>query len=150
MMDDEIARRILRLSPEARALFFEAQRRGEETEFMVPPDELLVDLEQRMAALSPEDLSEFVGLHEALVRRGREEAVRLEAEALESEGFLKLIERTKEVDRRAGRPVNEKLTTGEAVARLKEAGELDSLTEAYYEAVKHEIVWVTKKTDEED
>src|SRR5215218_1108644 len=69
MMDDEIAGRIERLSPEARALFWEVVRGGEETEFRVPPDELVVDLHQRMAGLLLQDRVEFVDLFRAIKRQ---------------------------------------------------------------------------------
>jgi hypothetical protein len=40
-MDKEIRERIERLSPEARALFWEVEQQGEEAEFEVPADELV-------------------------------------------------------------------------------------------------------------
>jgi len=73
MMDDEIAGRIERLSPEARALFWEIQRREEETEFRVPPDKLVANLHQRMAGLPPQDKREFVDLFRAIKRQAHEE-----------------------------------------------------------------------------
>jgi hypothetical protein len=66
MMDDEIAGRIERLSPEARTLFWEVVRGGEETEFNIPPDELVVNLHQRMASLPLQDRVEFVDLFRAI------------------------------------------------------------------------------------
>jgi hypothetical protein len=103
-MDDEIADRIEGLSPEARALFWEVQRRAEESEFRVPPNELVVNLRQRMAGLPPQDLSEFVDLFRAIKHKADKEGLRLEAEELEAEGFMMLIARAKELDRQAGRP----------------------------------------------
>jgi hypothetical protein len=47
-MDKEIRERIERLSPEARALFWEVEQQGEEAEFEVPADELVDKLHQRM------------------------------------------------------------------------------------------------------
>jgi hypothetical protein len=148
MMDDEIAGRIERLSPEARALFWEIQRREEETEFRVPPDKLVANLHQRMAELPPEDQAEFVGLFRVIRREADEEGQRLETEALEAEGFVRLIERAKELDRQAGRPVKEDMTTGEAIGRLEEAGELGTLERAYFDAIKDEIIWVPEEPDE--
>jgi hypothetical protein len=147
-MDDEIADRIERLSPEARALFWELQRRGEESEFRVPPDELVVNLRQRMAGLPPQDLSELVDLYRAIKRRAREEGLKLEAEGLEAEGFMKLIARAKELDRRAGRPVNEAMTLEEAVPKLEAAGELGLLEREYLKSVRGELVWVPVDEDE--
>ena len=147
-MDDEIADRIERLSSEARALFWEVQRRGEESEFRVPADELVPNLHQRMAHLPPQDLSEFVDLFRAIKRKADDEGLRLEAEGLEAEGFMKLIARAKELDRQAGRPVKEDMTTGEAIGRLEEAGELDTLERAYFDAIKDEIIWVPEEPDE--
>ena len=66
-MDDEIAGRIERLSPEARALFWEVVRRGEETEFRVPPDELVVNLHQRMASLPLQDRAHALGWGEVFL-----------------------------------------------------------------------------------
>jgi NADH:ubiquinone oxidoreductase subunit C len=122
-MNDEIAGRIERLSPEARALFTEVEQREEEWEFSVPPDELVVDLRQRMAELPPEDQREFIDLFRVIARDAHEERNRLEGEALQAEGFVKLIERAQELDRQAGRPVREDMTLGEALARLEEAGQ---------------------------
>ena len=119
-MNDEIAGRMARLSPEARALFIEAERQGEEWEFSAPPDELIVDLHQRVAELSPQDRHEFVDLFRAIARDADEEHLRLEAEAVQAEGFAKLIERAQELDRQAGRPVKEDMTLGEALARLEQ------------------------------
>jgi hypothetical protein len=148
MMDDEIAGRIERLSPEARALFWEVQRRGEETKFRVPPDESVVNLHQRMADLPPQDRVEFVDVFRVIARKAHEEGYRLEAEALQAEGYAKLIERAQELDREAGRPVNEDMTTGEAIARLEEAGELGALERAHFDAIKDEIIWVPEEPDE--
>jgi hypothetical protein len=121
MMDDEILDRIERLSPEARALFWEVTRRGEETEFRVPPDELVVDLHQRMAELAPRDRVEFIDVFRAIRRRAREEGLQQKAEAAQAEGFTKLIKRAQALDRQAGRPIKEDMTLGEALARLEEA-----------------------------
>jgi hypothetical protein len=120
-MDDEIAGRVERLSPEARALFWEAQRRGEETEFRVPPDELVVNLHQRMAELAPRDRVEFVDVFRAVARAADKERKRLAAELLEIETFANIIERAQELDRQAGRPIKQDMTLGEALARLEEA-----------------------------
>jgi hypothetical protein len=70
----------------------------------VPPDELVVNLRQRMAGLPPQDLSEFVDLFRAIKHKADKEGLRLEAEELEAEGFMMLIARAKELDRQAGRP----------------------------------------------
>jgi hypothetical protein len=148
-MDDEIAARIERLSPEARALFWEIEKRGEETGFKVPPDELVVNLHQRMAELAPEDLVEFVQLYGVIGRKFQEEGLRLEAEALKHEGYRKLIERAQELDRQAGRLVKEDMTTGEAIARLEEAAELGTLERAHFDATKNEIIWVPVEPDED-
>jgi hypothetical protein len=121
MMDDEIAGRIERLSPEARALFWEVVRRGEETEFSVPPDELVVNLHQRMTGLPLQDRVEFVDLFGAIKCQAHEEGLQLEAEAAEAEGFIKLIKRAQALDRQAGRPIKEDMSLGEALARLEEA-----------------------------
>jgi hypothetical protein len=121
MMDDEIAGRIERLSPEARALFWEVVRGGEETEFRVPPDELVVNLHQRMVGLPLQDRVEFVDLFRAIKRQAHEEGLQLEAEAVQAEGFMKLIKRAQELERRAGRSIKQDMTLGEALARLEEA-----------------------------
>ena len=103
-MDDEIAGRIERLSPEARALFWEVQRRGEETEFRVPPDELVVNLHQRMAGLPPQDRVEFVDVFRAVARAAGEKRKRLADELLEIETFANIIERAQGLDRQASAP----------------------------------------------
>jgi hypothetical protein len=147
-MDNEIAGRIESLSSEAPALFWEIERRGEETKFKVPPDELVANLHQRMAGLPPQDQPEFVDLFRAITRKAHEEGLRLEAEGLKHEGFMKLIARAQELDRRAGRPVNEDMNLKEAIPKLEAAGELSLLEREYYEAVKHELVWVPVDEDE--
>jgi hypothetical protein len=141
-MDDEIADRIERLSPEARALFWELQRRGEETEFKVPPDELVVNLRQRMASLPPQDQPEFIDIFRVIAHQAHEKALQLEAEAVQAEGFAKLIRRAQELDRRAGRPANEAMTLEEAVPKLEAAGELGVLEREYLKSVWGELVWV--------
>jgi hypothetical protein len=40
------------------------------------------------------------------------------------------------------------MTTGEAIGRLEEAGELSLLEREYFEAWKHELVWVPVDEDE--
>jgi len=42
-------------------------------------------------------------------------------EAVRAEGFIKLIKRAQELERRAGRPIKQDMTLGEALARLEEA-----------------------------
>ena len=101
-----------------------------------------------MTELPPEDQAEFVGLFRVIRREADEEGQRLETEALEAEGFVRLIERAKELDRQAGRPVKEDMTTGEAIGRLEEAGELGTLERAYFDAIKDEIIWVPEEPDE--
>jgi hypothetical protein len=147
-MDDEIADRIEKLSPEARALFWEVERRGEEAEFKVPADELVANLHQRMASLPPQDRSEFVDVFHAIARQAEEEGLRLQAEGVKHEGFAKLIERAQELDRHAGRPVNEAMTLEEAVPKLEEAGELGLLEREYLKSVWGELVWVPVDEDE--
>jgi len=148
MMDDEIADRIERLSPEARALFWELQRRGEETEFRVPPDELVVDLHQRMAGLLLQDQPEFIDIFRVIAHQAHEKGLQLEAEAVQAEGFAKLIRRAQELDRRAGHPVNEAMTLEEAVPKLEAAGELGVLEREYLKSVWGELVWVPVDEDE--
>ena len=139
-MDDEIAGRIERLSPEARALFWEVERRGEEAEFKVPMDELVVDLHERMEDLPPQDQQEFVDLFLAIGRQAHEEGLRRGAEGVKHGGFMEIIERARELDRRAGRPVNEAMTLKEAVPKLEAAGELDLLEREYLKSVWHDVV----------
>jgi hypothetical protein len=98
MMDDEIAGRIERLSPE-----------------------LVVNLHQRMAGLLLQDRVEFVDLFRAIKCQAHTEGLQLEVEAVQAEGFKKLIERAQALDRQAGRPIKEDMTLGEALARLEEA-----------------------------
>ena len=81
-MDKEIRERIERLSPEARALFWEVEQQGEEAEFEVPADELVDKLHQRMLELPPEDQVEFVELFRAIGRKAHEEGLRLEVEGI--------------------------------------------------------------------
>ena len=78
-MDDEIEARVERLSPEAQALFWEIEWRGEKTEFRVPPDELVVNLHQRMAELPSQDQPEFIDLFRAIAQESREKGERLSA-----------------------------------------------------------------------
>jgi hypothetical protein len=120
---DEIKARIEDLPPEARALFSEIWRGMEEFDFMVPPDELVLNLRERVSELSAEDRAEYMDLWRVIARRARAEADRNREEAEQADLFIRLIRRAQELDRRAGRPVNECMTIGEALARLKEAGE---------------------------
>lgn len=150
-MSDEIEKRIAALSPEAYALFREIEERGEESDFEVPADELIPDLRERMERLfreQPEIKPEFLGLFEAIVRRSRAESNRLEAEALKYEGFEEIIRRAQELERRAGRLVNERMTLGEAISKLDAAGELDPLERKYLDSVKHELVYVPPDEEE--
>jgi len=147
-MDDEIAGRIERLSPDARALFWEIERRGEEVEFKVPPDELVLNLRQRIADLPVQDQPELVDIFGVIARQDHEEGLRLKAEGVRHEGFMEIIGREQELDKRAGRAVNEAMTLKEAVPKLEAAGELDLLEREYLESVKDEIVWVP--ADEEE
>jgi len=147
MNDDEIARRVDRLSPEAQELFWECARWGEETEFKVPADELVANLHQRTSELQPQDRAEFATLWYRIAHQNLEEGLRLKRKAVMAEGFIKLIERAKELDRRAGRPVNESTTTGEAIARLEEAGELGTLERKYWDSVKDDIFWVPREDE---
>jgi hypothetical protein len=146
---NEITARIELLSPEARALFLEVGRRGEEYEFHAPPFEVLDDeLLSRINSLPGEDQREFFGIFGALARYYREEGLRLQAEGIRAEGFAKLIERAQELDRRAGRPVNESMTLKEAVPKLEAAGELDTLDREYLNSVWGELVWVPVPEEE--
>jgi hypothetical protein len=61
---------------------------------------------------------------------------------------MKLIARAKELDRRAGRPVNEAMTLEEAVPKLEAAGELGLLEREYLKSVRGELVWVPVDEDE--
>jgi hypothetical protein len=145
-MDDEIEARIERLSVEAQELYWEVMRRGEEFEFYAPPLEVLDDeLLTRIKALPIDDRREFFGVFSASARKGREEGVRLEAEAIKFEGFAKLIERAQGLDREAGRPVNEDMTLEEAIPKLEAAGKLDTLEQEYVKSVWGEIVWVPRE-----
>jgi hypothetical protein len=149
-VNEDIFRRLSRLSPEAQELFWEVMRQGEEADFTVPPDELVVDLHQRMTSLPRSDQPEFVALFRDMAHEHHEEGLRLEAEALQFEGFAKLIERAQDLDRRAGRPVNEHMTLAEAIPKLEAAGELSVLEREYVEAAKDEVVWVPVEEDDED
>jgi hypothetical protein len=146
--EDDIARLVERLSPEAHALFWEVEEHGAEAEHKVPALELGPDLVARISAMPVGDQREFFGMYRAISQWHREEGLRLEAGAVEAEGYAKLIERAKELDRQAGRPVKEDMTTGEAVARLEEAGELGALERAHFDATKNEIIWVPVDEDE--
>jgi hypothetical protein len=149
-MDDEIRARIEGLSPEARELFWEVERRGEQFEFRAPPLELLDDeLLSRIKNLSVGDQRAFFGLVGAIADHAHDEALRLEADAVRAEGFIKLIERAQELDRQAGRPVNEHMTLEEAIPKLEAAGELDVLEREYVESVKDEIIWVPIPEDDD-
>ena len=147
-MDKEIRERIERLSPEARALFWEVEQQGEEAEFEVPADELVDKLHQRMLELPPEDQVEFVELFRAIGRKAHEEGLRLVVEGIKHKGFAKLISRAQELDRVAGRPVKEGMTLKEAIPKLEAAGELSTLEREYLEAAKQELVWVPVDEDE--
>jgi hypothetical protein len=145
-MDEDIAKRISRLSPAARDLFLEVMRWGGDTEFAVSPEEVLSgDLLERLKALPLEDRRGIVSLWGDIGRWELEEGTRLQAEAIRFEGFAKLIGRAQELDRQAGRPVNEDMTLEEAIPKLEAAGKLDTLEREYLEAVKGEVVWVPRK-----
>jgi hypothetical protein len=145
-MDDEIEARIARLSPAARELFWEVMRRGEEFGFRAPPLEVLDnELLSRIKGLPVDERREFFRVFGSVARQGREEAIRLQADAIRFEGFAKLIERAQELDRQAGRPINEDMTLKEAIPKLEAAGKLDALEREYLESVKDEIVWVPRE-----
>jgi len=74
-----------------------------------------------MAGLLLQDRVEFVDLFRAIKRQAHTEGMQLESEAVQAEGFIKLIERAQALDRQAGRPIKEDMTLGEALARLEEA-----------------------------
>jgi hypothetical protein len=145
---DEIANRIKRLSSEARALLWEVERWGEETECKVPAAELVVNLHQRIADLPPSDQPEFIDIFRCIARQAHEDGLQLEAEAVKHEGFIKLIERAQELDRRVGRPAGETTTLREAVPKLEAAGELSLLEREYLASVRDELVWVPVDEDE--
>jgi hypothetical protein len=84
-MDEEIRERLDRLSPEARELFLELEVVGEQWAYKAPAEELVVDLHERMRALSPEDAREFCDLHLAVARKCFEVASRLQAK-MDEEG----------------------------------------------------------------
>ena len=149
LKDDEIKARIERLSPEARALFWEIEWRGEEHGFAIPPEELLVDELARMASLPVEDRAELVGLFRAIARWTYQEGYRLQAEEAKHERFATLIQQAQDLDRGAGRPVKENMTLGEAIPMLEAAGKLDPLERKYLDSVKDEIVWVPVSEEDE-
>jgi hypothetical protein len=145
-MDNEVEARIERLSAEARELFWEVMRRGEEFGFGAPLLEVFDDeLLSRIKGLPIDGQREFFGVFGAMARRDQAEAERLQAEAIRFEGFAKLIERAQELDRQAGRPVNEDMTLEEAIPKLETAGKLDTLEREYVESVKDEIIWVPRE-----
>src|SRR5215217_4539031 len=128
LKDEEIQARIESLSPEARALFWEIQRLGEETGFTVPSEEVLAgDVEQRLAELPIEDRTEFFDLYGAIARHYLEEGYRLQAEGDKNMRMAALIQQAQDLDRNAGRPVNQSMTLGEAIPKLEAAGKLDPL-----------------------
>ena len=150
MKDDEIKARIERLSPEARALFWEIERRGEEHGFALPPEESLVNDElARMASLPVEDKAEIVGLFRAIARQAEQEVYRLQAEEAKHARFVTLIQQAQDLDRLAGHPVKENMSLGEAIPKLEAAGELDPLERKYLDSVKDEIVWVPVSEEDE-
>jgi hypothetical protein len=150
MSEDDIANRISQLSPEAWTLFWEVYRKGEETDFEIPPEELLVGDElARLAELPREEQVKFFGVFGAMAREDHQEVYRLKAEGVRAEGFMQIIARAQELDRKAGRPVNENMTLEEAVPKLEEAGELDTLEREYLRSVWGEIVWVPVEDEEE-
>jgi hypothetical protein len=53
-----------------------------------------------------------------------------------------------ELNRRAGRHVNENMTLEEVVPKLEEAGELGTLDREYLNSVKDELVWVPVPAEE--
>jgi hypothetical protein len=144
-MDEDVASRIERLSPEARELFWEVwevERRGAEADFKIPALELVPDLVARISSLPVGDQAEFFAVFRAIAERSRAERVRFEAGEVEAEGYIKLIERAQELDRLAGRPAKQDMTTGEAVTRLEEAGELDALELGYLRSAMNDLIWV--------
>jgi hypothetical protein len=147
---DEIMARIERLAPEARALFGEIWWLGEETEGTVPPEEVLAgDVEQRLAELPIEAREEVFDLFGAIGRHEFEEVCRLQAEGDKSMRIAALIQQAQDLDRNAGRPVNQSMTLGEAIPKLEAAGKMDPLERKYLDSVKDELVWVPVSEEDE-
>jgi hypothetical protein len=65
------------------------------------------------------------------------------------EDLQEIIARAQELDRRAGRPDDEEMMVGVAVAKLEAAGELDLLEHKYLDGIKHEVIYVPLRRNEE-
>jgi hypothetical protein len=109
----------------------------------VPPEEVLAGgIRDRLNLLPVEGQEAFFAVFAAIARQQLDEVTESQAGYITHEGYMKLITRAQELDRRAGRPVKEDMTTGEAVAKLEEAGELDALESGYLHAAMNDILWI--------
>jgi Protein of unknown function (DUF3110) len=147
-MDEMRDARIRRLSPEARELLEELERRmaeesqrrqvaGEQPRTL---EELIGDLGPRLDALSTQDRAVLDTLMAVTPLAAERAANQDAADVTTAQRAMSLIERAVRLDRAEGKPVREDMPLGEAVERLRRAGEITAEEERFYEAVKHRQV----------
>jgi hypothetical protein len=148
---DDIERRIEGLSPEGRVLIREVQRAEMESVSGVPLDEILAEMLPRMEKLfqeHPEDQEKFIEIIEATIAQASDRMNRAQADITKYEGLREIISRAQELDRLSGRPVNEKMSVGEAVSKLEAAGKLDPLERKYLDSIRDEVLYIPPRDDE--
>lgn len=144
--------RIRHLSPEARELLEAIERRiADETmrlakgEQPKPLEELLGDLNPRLAALSTEDraaLDSVMGAETHSHRRVAEQTLGPEGSMIMHEvaSVAILIQRARRLDQAEGKPEREDMTLEEAVEQLRRGEQITAEEERFYERVKnHEV-----------
>jgi hypothetical protein len=148
----EVEERVGQMSPVLRGLVEEMLRRGEQLDYRAPLDEVLdrdLEAQLRLVLSEPALRREWEEFWQAYIEAADEDAAAAEADVVRAEGFIKLIERAKELDQRDGRPVNEHMTLEEAVSKLEAAGELNALEREYLISVMDELVLVENPEEDE-
>jgi hypothetical protein len=142
-MDEMRDARIRQLSPEARELLEEIQRRtADETQRQAtgaqprPLEEVVGDLNPRLGVLSSKDRATLATVMDAEAFSSSRAAEQQRTEAAMFERAENLIERALELDPAEGKPEREDMTLEVAVERLRRAGQITAEEERFYEDVK--------------
>jgi hypothetical protein len=138
--NDVIEARKRRLSPQAREVYEELESfahyasRGGDAE---KAQEHAVSLLEGLSASDREAVLKILDARKAEQQHEAEEALR---EGEEMTRALELMRRAQDLDRAEGKPGNKDRTFGEAVERLREAGQLSEEDERFIEQVEDKVV----------